>query len=353
MNIQPNVDHHKLMFHPQRVAQWLDGGDCYPLYVEIGPTNRCNHRCIFCALDWMKHGGSDIDADVLTAALEDMGRCGVKSLMFAGEGEPLLHPDICRLVAHAKTNGMDVAITTNGAIFDDEKARKCLPYLSWIRISLDAGTPETYALIHGVKKEGEFQAVLENIRNAVKIRESLGLKVTIGVQSIIIPQNIDEIIEIGKKVKEVGADNFQVKPYSHHPLSKNDLSVDHSRLEGVERELRTLNDRNFGVHFRKNTIERITEGRNYRECYGLPFFALIDSRGDIIPCNLFYHDPEFTYGNLNEQSFSRIWQGEKRKDVLRKIRDRGIETCRLGCRLDAVNRYLFELKCPHPHVNFI
>lgn len=353
MEIQPNVDHHKLMFHPQRVAQWLEGGDCYPLYVEIGPTNRCNHRCIFCALDWMKHGGSDIDSNVLMAALEDMGRCGVKSLMFAGEGGPLLHPDLCRFVAHAKTNGMDVAVTTNGAILDEEKARTCLPYLSWIRISLDAGTPETYALIHGVKKEGEFQTVLENIRNAVKIREALGLKVTIGVQSIIIPQNIDEIIEIGKKVKEIGADNIQVKPYSHHPLSKNDFSVDHSQLEGVERELRTLNDRSFGVHFRKNTIERIVEGRNYRECYGLPFFALIDSRGDIIPCNLFYHAPEFTYGNLHEQGFSRIWEGEKRKEVLRKIREQGIETCRLGCRLDAVNRYLFDLKFPHSHVNFI
>ncbi len=353
MKLQPNVDHHKLMFHPQRVAQWQQEGDCYPLYVEIGPTNRCNHRCIFCALDWMKHGGSDIDTGVLLAGLDDMARCGVKSVMLAGEGEPFLHPDICRFVQHAKKSGIDVAITTNGSVLDDQKARQCLPFLSWIRISLDAGTADTYSTIHGVKNDNEYHKILENIRNAAEVKKQLKLNVTIGVQSIIVTHNKEQLFDIAQKVKETGADNVQFKPYSHHPLSKNNIEVDYSELGEVEARLTTLNDHRFRVHFRKNTIERIEESRNYQECYGLPFFALIDSKGDIIPCNLFYHNSEFTYGNLYENSFSQIWQGQKRKNVLQQIREKGIETCRVGCRLDAVNRYLGELKVPHPHVNFI
>ena len=44
---QPEVDNHKLMYHPERVTEWRERKDCYPIYVEIGPTNACNHRCIF------------------------------------------------------------------------------------------------------------------------------------------------------------------------------------------------------------------------------------------------------------------------------------------------------------------
>ena len=49
-----DIDSHKLMYHPERVAEWKEKGDCYPIYVEIGLTNVCNHKCIFCGLDWAR-----------------------------------------------------------------------------------------------------------------------------------------------------------------------------------------------------------------------------------------------------------------------------------------------------------
>ena len=44
-----DVDNHKLMYHPERVSEWEEKGDCAPIYAEIGPTNTCNHRCGFCS----------------------------------------------------------------------------------------------------------------------------------------------------------------------------------------------------------------------------------------------------------------------------------------------------------------
>ena len=43
-----------------------------------------------------------------------MGNGGVKSIMFAGEGEPLLHPDIADMVNYAKQCSIDSSFTTNG-----------------------------------------------------------------------------------------------------------------------------------------------------------------------------------------------------------------------------------------------
>lgn len=350
--MQIDVDNHKLIFHPERVAQWLRTGDCYPIYVEIGLTNRCNHRCIFCALDWFEKTPIDIDTEVMKKALHDMAANGVKSVMFAGEGEPLMHRDVTEIVSFAKMNGLDVAITTNGVLFDKKKLEQLLPVLSWVRFSVDAGTPSTHKKIHcGGSKD--FEKVLTNLRNAVAIKRENNLPVIIGVQFLLIPDNLDDLIPFILTFKEIGVDNVQIKPYSQHPLSKNRFIIDYSKYQKIEKEIRKYSTPAFQVIFRSLTTERLIKKRDYHECYGMPFFTLIESDGSVIPCMMFYQNPEFSYGNLNDNSFSEIWLGEKRKTVLEKLAKNTIEHCRDGCRLDAINRYLSQLKNPHPHINFI
>lgn len=342
----------KLIFHPERVAQWMREGDCFPVYVEIGPTNRCNHKCLFCALDWLDKGGSDIDSEVLASNLEDMAQHGLRSVMFAGEGEPLLHKDISRFVQTAKSNSIDVSITTNGSPLTPEKADSIVPHLSWMRFSLDAATPQTYALVHGVK-EAEFERVKKNIGYATALKEKHGYPVTIGVQVLLTAKNLHEALPAAELAKSLGADNVQIKPYSHHPLSNNDLAIDFNRLQGLRENLAKLEDGKFRVFYRERAIERLQKGKDYNECFAAPFFALIDSKGNVIPCNLFYNSPEFYYGNLNQEKFSDIWAGQKRKEVLKKLKAMGVSSCREGCRLDCNNGYLGRLVKPEPHDNFI
>lgn len=348
---QIGVDSHKLIYHPERVAEWKKTGDCFPIYVEMGLTNKCNHQCIFCALDWLERGGADIDKKAMLAALKDMAEHGVKSIMFAGEGEPLLHKNAMDFVQTANELGIDVSITTNGVLFDREKAEKYLQFLSWIRFSVDAGTRETYADIHKTRAE-DFDRLIANLKEAVRIKKEKNLKTTIGIQFLLIPQNIGEAVMAARLFREIGADNIQIKPYSHHPSSKNNFEINYSGFENLEKELKELETDSFKVFYRKSTMQRIREGADYDLCYGLPFFALTDAKGSIIPCNLFYNNQEFAYGNLNENSFSSIWQGEQRKKVLANLNKIGCIECRRGCRLDVINRYLHRLKNPQLHDNF-
>jgi len=346
------VDNHKLMYHPDRVSKWYENGDCYPIYVEVGTTNLCNHRCVFCALDYLKYGQEFIDTNMLLSTIREMADKGVKSIMFAGEGESVLHKDILLFVKTAKESGMDVSITTNGIPFTKEKIEKILPHLSWIRFSIDSGSPENYALIHGTTS-GDFNLLINNLRECVILKKEKNLDVTIGVQFLVIPDNKGEVVKLAKILREIGVDNLQIKPYSHHPNSLNNLIILPEDYNKIEEELSLLESEDFKIIFRKATIERISEGINYFVCYGLPFFALIDARGNIIPCNLFYKNEDFTYGNLYKNSFSEIWEGEKRKRVIQKLKEKGCEDCRKGCRLDVINRYLHRLKYPESHDNFI
>lgn len=346
------VDNHKLMYHPERVDEFRKTGDCFPIYIEIGLTNACNHKCIFCALDFLENGGSFIDKNILIQNLESMAKNGVKSVMFAGEGEPLLHKDINLFVKKSKEFGMDISITTNGVLFSVDRIKECLPNLSWLRFSIDAGTSKSYAKIHGTS-DLDFNLIMKNLKDAVDFKEKNNLNVTIGTQLLLISENSEEAVILAEKLREIGVDNLQIKPYSHHPRSLNDLSVKYGESDKIKEELMKLNSDKFKVYFRSATIERIQDGICYPECYGLPFFALIDSRGNIIPCNLYYGNKEFTYGNLYKNSFSEIWKSERRRQILQKLREKGVKECRVGCRLDPINRYLHRIKNPYPHDNFI
>jgi len=55
-----------------------------------------------------------LDTKVFCEKLKQMGLLGVRSIMYAGEGEPLLHKDLPKFVKTTKESGIDVSITTNG-----------------------------------------------------------------------------------------------------------------------------------------------------------------------------------------------------------------------------------------------
>jgi radical SAM protein with 4Fe4S-binding SPASM domain len=347
-----DADSHKLIYHPDRVHEWRVREDCFPIYVEVGVTNRCNHRCIFCALDWLKRQPVSIETSVLLPAICDMAEHGIKSIMFAGEGEPLLHPDIARFVACSRNAGIDVAVATNGVHFTSKRAIEMLPYLSWIRFSVDAGTPQTYSRIHR-GGSNDFSKVIRNISDAVLIKREQNLPVIIGVQLLLIPDTIHDVISFIETFKNIGVDNVQLKPYSQHPLSINQFTVDSSELKNLSEKSIGYQEPGFQVIFRAGTIERLKSERPYSRCHGLPFYALIEADGSIIPCNLYHANREYTYGNINTHTFGEIWTGKQRREVLSALHNQGIGDCRYGCRLDAVNRYLEALQNPHPHVNFI
>src|SRR5262249_31985844 len=87
-----------------------------PAVCDVSVTNACNATCNFCSFAYDKHIVKDkrwIDRAGLARALPVLHRRGIRYLNFQG-GEPLLHPDIERLVSDARDAGMRPALITNG-----------------------------------------------------------------------------------------------------------------------------------------------------------------------------------------------------------------------------------------------
>ena len=116
-----------------------------------------------------------------------------------------------------------------------------------------------------------------------------------------------------------------------------------------------MNTDSFNVIVRARTMQVWdTRKRGYKKCLALPFWSHIDAGGNVWGCGAHLEDERFLYGNIKTQSFQEIWESEKRKQKLQYIeRNFDISECRLNCRMGKINQYLWELRNPINHMNFI
>ena len=350
------IDSHKLNYHPDRVSAWLKGENVYPIYMEMSPVGACNHRCVFCGLDFMGYKNRKLEMPMLKKIIPELGQLGLKSIMHGGEGEPLLHKDFNEIVELTVNSGIDVALTTNGVLLKKSVANEIVKHCKWIKVSINAGTAETYSKIHRTKPE-DFNMVIENMAYASELKKKHKYTCTLGMQIILLPENRDEIENLAKTAKNIGVDYLVVKPYSQHTQSETELYKDikYTNDTALADALRQYNGNNFSVIFRLNTMKKWDESkRSYKCCLALPFWSYIDSGGNVWGCSMFLNDERFLYGNVYENSFREIWEGELRKKSMKMIREAfDISGCRINCRMDEINRYLWELTNPNEHVNFI
>jgi GTP 3',8-cyclase len=350
------IDSHKLVFHPKEVAKWLSGGETYPIYLEISPSGACNHRCTFCALDYMEYKPRFLDTAILKERLTEMGQLGVKSVMYGGEGEPFLHKDIGDIIVHTKKSGIDVGITTNGVLLSKKLAETILGSVTWIKVSMNGGNPETYSKVHRTKPE-DFERLVERLTEAVRINKETGANCTLGAQSVLIPENAESMEDLAETAKGIGLRYVVIKPYSQHHKSHTHeySSVDYASFNYLKDKLARFNDEKFSVIFREQTMKKIKRAkRGYEKCLALPFWSYIDSGGNVVGCSAYLGDEEFRYGNINDNTFREIWLGERRRRCMEMVStELDPEGCRMNCRMDEINLYLWELTHPSAHVNFI
>jgi radical SAM protein with 4Fe4S-binding SPASM domain len=347
------IDGSKLIHHLDEVNQWKKGELVFPLHVEISPTSGCNQRCNLCCVDYLGHKSKMLSEDILVNLVDQMKDNGVKSVLLAGEGEPTANRAIMPMVERAKEIGLDFAINSNAVLIDDEMARRILPGLTWARFTLQAADRDIYNEIHKGSPR-DYDKAMENIANMVKVKKELGLDVTLGIQQILINENYNNIFDTAKKAKELGVDYFVIKRFSKHPKNTYDVPED-LWMQATEqlKQVETLTDENFNSIVRWNNFEK-DPNRQYSNCIGISFITQILADGGIYPCSQFFYDPNYCYGNLNDNTFEEIFNSDKRKEVQKHIETKiNVSKCMTFCRHHCTNQFLSTVIKTPKHENFI
>jgi len=347
------VDDTKLIHHIPVLRKWLSDEEFFPVHVEISPSSACNHRCILCYVDFKKHKPAQLEKEILLGLVNDFKKFGVKSFLLAGEGEPTLNTGIVEMLNVSKKAGVDAALNTNGILYDEAMIRETIESLQWLRFTMQASSPSLYSRIHRAREQ-DFHKALRNIESAVRIKRDRNIQVTLGLQQILINENVEDVFGMARLAKELGVDYFIVKKFSAHPhnaYSVPDELYKHclDQFDKVE----SLESSSFTpIVRRRNFSDKWL--RTYPRCLGLPFLTQIIADGRVVPCSMFFGEEEACYGNLHEASFADIWLSEKRKRLQSDIeKNLDVADCITYCRHHNINKFLWKLSRKPAHVNFI
>ena len=294
-----------------------------PFTVTIEPTTACNLKCPECpsGLRAFSRETGNLKEDFFRKTIDEIHQ-ELMYLIFYFQGEPYINPNFLEMVNYANKKGIYTITSTNGHFLNDENAKKTIESgLDRLIISVDGTTQETY---ENYRIAGKLDTVLKGAANVVKWKKKMKSSTPhIIFQFLVVKPNEHQIPEIYKLADEIGVDEVKLKTaqiYDYKNGSPLIPTIDkYSRYEQKE----------DGSYQYKNKLAN--------HCWKLWHASVITWDGKVVPC-CFDKDATHRLGNLQEEAFASLWQGDKyqnfRKDLLKGRDQIDICTnCSEGCKV--------------------
>jgi MoaA/NifB/PqqE/SkfB family radical SAM enzyme len=343
------------------------------VYVEI--TTRCNLTCRTCVRNGWDEPLGQMPLALFRSLIEQL-RASIQlhesgeplTLVFAGYGEPTVHPDLLEMLRLSKDLGARVEMVTNGTRVDTAMARRLIDLgADRVWFSVDAVTPERYAAI---RRGGQLAEVSDHIRQLYHERlRARRILPEIGLAFVAMRSNVDELPGLYRLAMAVHASDLLVTNLLPHTPDMLD-EILYRRSIGM------------GHYSQSNEVPRVHLPRmDFDETTGAPLLALLGHAdnldlagadpagqsdycpfvqggatairwdGQVSPCSPLLHaHPVFvasrwkqvkhaSYGSIAEQPLAEIWASERYAAFRRKVQVFDFAPCVFcgGCGLDESN----------------
>jgi len=347
----------KAAWHLDQIERLRSGERVVPPHVQLIISDLCNQDCHFCAYrmsagfstenfaqDGNKNPNRKIATDKAVAILDDLKYLGVQAVQFTGGGEPTVHKEHMTIFRHALALGLKCGLVTNGTKLA-EGWREVYPKFSWIRVSLDAGTRETYAKIRG-SREKMFATVLENTRALTRACPDT----VVGIGYVVTPENYGEIVSGVRSAKWTGASYVRVSAmFSKEFMAPFEDIYETIKLK-IDAARRTYEDDAFKVvDLFGNRLDDLQQhAPDYPICGYQHFNVYIGADLKVYRCCTTAYTDHGEVGDLSNQSFLE-WYSEAGP----KYKDFDARSCSV-CQFNGKNKAINYLVGPKPlHVEFV
>jgi radical SAM protein with 4Fe4S-binding SPASM domain len=215
----------------------------------------------------------------------------LNSIRLYNFGEPLLHPDLPKMIRYCKKNYLGTSISTNATLLKPEVAEKLIDAgLDYVVFSFDGATKETYERI---RKGANFDEVRKNITSFIYMKQEKGVKTPfIRIQIIKMKETEAEIQDFYNFWKRSGVDSIRIKGFDTFAGSIKTNSIKNEYLF------------DYGKSFRY-------------PCKWLWEEVVILVDGTVVMCCRDY-DGEIELGNIKEKTLKEIWNSKQMLEMRKK-----------------------------------
>ena len=171
--------------------------DDLPIWAQLNITWKCNLDCAYCSE--YDNSKDHIPYETLIPRIDKIKELGTLHCDLIG-GEPLLHPDLIRLMRHVTHDcGMTTGMTTNGFLLTEDKLLELI----------DAGMGRIQMSVDGLNPKPGTPKSLKTLRKKIEMVSKH--PIWFRVNTVICDQTVDEVEEVAKLCFDLGvAINFSV-----------------------------------------------------------------------------------------------------------------------------------------------
>lgn len=276
------------------VLQRLKGRKHYPLVLMLEPLFRCNLACTGCGkiqhpVEILKR---NLSPEQCFAAVEE---CGAPVVSIPG-GEPLLHPEIDKIVEGLVARKKFVYLCTNGILLEKSLNKfKPSPYLT-LSIHLD-GLRELHDQC--VDRKGVFDTAIA----AIKAAKAMGFRVTTNTTTFE-GTNPEEIQNLFDYLQSLDVDGMMISPgYNYEWAPDQDHFLAREQTHQLFKEILApfkAGKKSWNFNHNPLFLDFLTGDKNY-ECtpWGSPSYSVL---GWQKPCYLLNEGHYTSFKDLIEQT---------------------------------------------------
>ena len=316
------------------------------IYVE--PTTLCNLNCPMCMRhSWDEPGGS-MPMATFRALLAGVRKVkSVKSFSFWGIGEPLMHPDIFKMIRSAKDSGCQTEMITNGILLTPERAKGLIRSgLDALIVSLEGTSPKSYEK----SRESDFHLLMDNLEGFNRLKaESSSQTPKLGLEFVISKQNINELPALAGIAQRMDAQFIIISNLLPYDVDASDDilywlatgDLNHTKIPvGTYPSLRLPRidprpEYMKPVEELKRNLSYSEEIEEFKALGFCPFVgrgaAAVRWDGSIAPCVPLMHShknrilnrrkavTQYLLGNVKEQGLDQIWKMQEYRDFRKRV----------------------------------
>jgi len=354
----------KVLHHPTRLNAFAVGLQPAPVHLQVMPSDYCNQDCSFCFYRQETTAPNELfpilqdgkrnhnpkrmmDVDFIIRLMHDAKDLGVKAITFTGGGEPTMNRYLNVAIDYCNSLGIEWALITNGTAIH-ESVGMLLHTAKFVRVSIDAGMPETYSRIRRVPAE-QFYKALHFIKQMRQ--DSVGRKTypTIGVGFVVTQDNYSEIPSAAIIARNHGADYIRFGAAFTGTEGKLDQSLVLEKLAVAKELLRGENAKSgqpFQIHDRVFNMETVPD---YDKCYMQHLTPVVGADMNLYRCCNLAYSQRGLIGSLENQRLTDLWLSSGKYESMDALDPHSCPACIYNDK----NKAIHSLTVAPPHVNFV